>query len=273
MPGNAEDLEYVLSNTNPHSSVRIEIETEMRARKNLTEEFYTLRGADAKSRVQVQAMDLYHVVSDEYYLRSRDHSFKDGNANHRVLRGNSKIPLLLPGYTAQSTPHMVEFTWDYSLEEFEEITGRLKPVTVIEGLRTGIHYDYLTPLGHTVPLVLAFDNLQTFKGDYSQFTEVSDESKIFDDIPFPEFKDFIRKISAGNSGFEPLLDFLSSHGPTTDFILYRLKAAERDVRIFMTEELRVDCNLIEPRIYPLISLDLHANDFDKTRRLDYYQKT
>ena len=267
------NLEYVLAQSNPHSSVRVELETEMRARKDLSREVRAVPGLNEKSNLYVLCRDVYHVVSDDYYLRSRDHLYVgDRTENNRTLRGNVKVPLVLPGYTPQNTTHMVEFTWDYSLEEFEEITGRLKPVTVIKGLRKGVHCDYPGPTGSNVPLVLAFDNLHNFDGAYSQFTEVSDETKIFDEIPFPEFKNFMGTIDAGNADFEKLLDFLSSHGPRKSFIMDALNKAERNVRIFMNDELRVDRDLIEQRIYPTISLDLYGNDFDKTRRLNYNQE-
>ena len=271
MFSNNENLEYVLAHSNPHSSVRVELETEIRARKHLSSEVQSVKELNGKSAVSILwCRDIYHVVSDDYYLRSRDHLYiGDRSKNNRTFRGNVKVPLVLPGSTPQNTPHMIEFTWDYSLEEFEEIAGRLKTVTVIEGLRKSLHSYYVTPSGHMESLVLAFDSLSTFDGAYSQFTELSVDTKISDGIPFSEFEEVIRDVDAGGKDSELHLDFLSSCGLQKNFIKDKLYMANVKVHTFM-KEMGVDYGLLENRIYPRISLDLHGNDFDKTRRLDYH---
>ena len=273
MFSNNENLEYVLAHSNPHSSVRVELETEIRAKKHPRSKL-DASGLSTKPFVRVRCTDIYHVVSDNYYLRSRDHIYiEDRNENNETFRGNVKVPLVFPGYTPQTTPHMIEFTWDYSSEEFKEITETLNPVTVVNGAREVYYCDYPNPPGSAGPLVINFDYLHSFEGIDTQFTEVSNEIKTFDEISFPEFKNLIRKIHSGKEDFESLLDFLSSHGPRKPFILNALNKAERNVRTFMNEELGVERDLIEQRIYPTISLDLHGNDFDKTRRLNYHQET
>ena len=269
------NLNYVLANSNSNSSVRIEIETEIRSRENLIERVYGLKGANPASMVETQCKDLYYMVSDKYYLRSRDHYHYagPGKSAHRVLRGNAKVPLVGPGYTADNTLHMVEFTWDYSLEEFEKITGSLKPVTVIEGNRKRMHHDYLTLPGFTVPLVLAFDYLHTLKSPYSHFTEVSYEANMFDDIPFPEFEGLIRQIDAGGTDYETMLDFLSSHGPSRKFIVDSLEASENTVKTFITGELGTNHGLIEPRIYPKINMDLYEQKRPELKAPRIYSET
>ena len=272
MFGNNENLEYVLAHSNPHSGVRVELETEIRARKHPRSKLDAY-GLSTEPFVKVLCTDIYHVVSDNYYLRSRDHIYiGDRNGNNETFRGNVKVPLVFPDYTPQTTPHMIEFTWDYSSEEFKEITETLNPVTVVTGAREVYYCDYPNPPGSAGPLIINFDYLHSFEGINTQFTEVSNEIKTFDEISFPEFKNLIMKIHSGKEDSESLLDFLSSHGSQKSFILNALHSADRNVRTFMNEELGVDRDLIEQRIYPTISLDLYGSNSDKTRQLDYPQK-
>ena len=242
----------------------------MRVMQNLIDRVYSLEGANPKSLTETKATDIYHVVSDAYYLRSRDHSTSDAINVNRTLRGNSKFPIVLDDdYTHLDTPYMFESTWDYSVKEFERINNLLTPVTVIQGLRKGMHYDYLPNTGDETALTLAFDEIYGLK--WKHFTEVSDEVTVFDEIPFDEYKNLIRNVDSGWADSDDLLNFLSRHGPSKSFIIDRMERGRKTVEIFM-KKLGADLGLLQPHIYPLLSLDPHANNSDKTGRIYHHEK-
>ncbi|MAG15990.1 hypothetical protein CMO88_02930 [Candidatus Woesearchaeota archaeon] len=249
-----DPLEFILDQSSSVSTVRIEIETEVRVHEDLARAVRRLYGIVANKSRTATCADHYFNVEPGFFMRIRDHTIAD----NRYLRGNVKVPLVPSDYEGHS-PHVVEFTWDLNVDEYDYIMGKAKPLTTVSGVRVGADYAYPIFNG-LVELKLAFDEIYSLQETHPErytkvsFTEVSEEAKIFDEIPFGEFRPIFRRIRDDNIGFEHMLTILASKGTTETYILARLERADEAVRSFM--ESLVPKDSLVHQIYPQLQLGI-----------------
>lgn len=267
MTTNLENLNAIIDASlasNPYSSVNVEVETELRVPRDLSQVVAATYELTPTSGTNIQCRDIYFAVSDHLFLRTRDHTV-DGNHHHgsRVLSANVKLPLVLPGYGAGNpSPHMIEFTWDIAEDAYEDIRQKVTPITVVEGDRRALNIDYPTERGIVI-IKMAFDTITSL----GEFTEVSEEEIISSELPFGKIAPFLRQIHEGYS-FEDVLGFLSNQGLSRRNILTSLHIADEHTHKFISG-LGVRPDELTFSIYPQLQLQNEKNT-PETRRLDYH---
>jgi len=243
MLDSGKNLEFVLETSKQsrlYGTATIEAETERRVPINLGIQFEDTFNLDLHTGRKIVGKDSYFVVDKRFFLRLRDH-YVDGI---RTLRGNVKVPFIpansagyvAPQFDESNTPHMVEFTWDIELEDYETIMEALTPVTVVRAERRGVTFDYTNEHGLSV-LELAFDKVNTLPSqaihqpvftrvrDSNVFTEVSEEAQLLE-IPFAALAPFLiglYDMDNIHSSSQAILDLAAHHGSTERYILNRLR--------------------------------------------------
>lgn len=232
-------FEYILNASNSFASVRGEVETELRVRQDLMTAVKNIHRVDTSKPIDIEGRDSYFVLeSGVFYVRVRDHTV-DGD---RTLKGNVKIPFWPNGYGGINTPHAMEFTWDLDIEEYTKIMSNQTPVVTVDAHRYGVKH-----IHGPSEIKMAFDNVASL-GQFTQFTEVSEEIKPFEDIPYARFKILMANVINGSTTPDGLANLLLGLGPNNG-LLGRLQRAEDSVRGFIFRMGLSDSDL-ESRSYP-----------------------